>query len=91
MTNAIDETNNTAHNRLRGDTEDITTLEPYRGRGLAKALITRSLRRFQELGMTEAALDVDTENGSGALKLYLKMGYKPIQVLMAYRKPLVLG
>lgn len=85
--NSVDEDDNTAYNRKRGFTEDIGTLKEYRGRGIAQALITRGLRQFHDLGFTEAALDVDTENGTGALKLYEKLGYRPIRTFIAYRKP----
>ncbi len=84
--NQIDETDNTQYNRQRGFTEDIATLKEYRGRGIARALIARGLRQFRARGMTEAALDVDGENATGALRLYEKLGYRPIRTVMAYRK-----
>ncbi|MCC7164738.1 MAG: GNAT family N-acetyltransferase [Anaerolineae bacterium] len=84
--NTVDAEDNALYNRKRGFTEDIATLKAYRGRGLAQALIARGLRQFRELGMTEAALEVDTENGTGALKLYGKLGYRPIRTMTAYRK-----
>lgn len=85
--NTVDEDENKAYNRKRGFTEDIATLKEYRGRGIAQALITRGLKQFRELGYTEAGLEVDTENGTGALKLYEKLGYRPIRTMAAYRKP----
>lgn len=84
--NEIDETDNAAYNRKRGFTSDISTLKEYRGRGIAQALMARSLHKFKAEGMTEATLDVDSENASGALDLYQKMGYQPIQTLLVYRK-----
>lgn len=91
VTNEISESQNATFNRRRGATDDIATLKEYRGRGLAKALIARGLRQFKALGMTDATLDVDTENASGALQLYFKMGYQPTKTTTAFRKPLVLG
>lgn len=88
ITAAIDETDNAAYNRRRGEIDDIGTLKKYRGRGLAKALIAKSLQQFKALGMTEVVLDVDSENASGALQLYLKMGFQTGKTVMAYRKPL---
>ncbi len=84
--NQINETDNAHYNRQRGFTEDIATLKEYRGRGIAQALIVRGLRQFRERGMNAAGLDVDGENATGALRLYEKLGYRPIRTVMAYRK-----
>ena len=86
--NQIDTTDNAHYNRRRGFTEEIATLKEYRGRGIAQALIARGLRQFAERGMNEAALDVDAENATGALRLYEKLGYQPIKTFIAYRKSL---
>jgi len=61
---------------------------PWRKQGLARALIARSLSQLRELGMTEASLTVDTENPSGALRLYEGLGYRPVKRGSVYRKPL---
>lgn len=86
--NFIDEQENEAHNRLRGYTEDIGVRRAYRRRGLARALIARSLRVLKEQGMEEAALGVDVENPSGALGLYEDMGYETVRREMVMEKPL---
>jgi hypothetical protein len=39
-------------------------------------------------GMTEAALGVDTQNLSGALRVYGGCGFVPISRTTTYRKPL---
>jgi hypothetical protein len=39
--------------------------------------------------MQEAALEVDSENATGAPVLYQKMGYAPFKTIMAYRKRFV--
>jgi GNAT superfamily N-acetyltransferase len=85
--NFINPTENAEQGRLRGYTEDISVGKPWRRRGLATALILRSLRMLKEMGMTEAALGVDTENVSGALRLYEHCGYRPVQSGSIYRKP----
>ncbi len=87
--NYIDQGENEEYQRRRGKTEDIATLKEYRGRGIAQALIVRGLRQFQQLGYTEATLDVDSENATGALRLYEKLGYRPNETLYSYRKALV--
>ena len=73
--------------RLRGYTEYISVRRPWRRRGLAHALIMRSLRILKEQGMVEAALGVDTENVSGALRLYERCGFRPAASGSVYRKP----
>ncbi len=66
--NAIFEDDNKTYNRRRGWTDPICVRRPYRRRGLARALIMRSLNVLKEQGMTEAALGVDTQNPNGALQ-----------------------
>jgi len=43
---------------------------------------------FKELGMTETALSVDSENLSGALRLYESVGYRKVKQQINYRKPM---
>ena len=86
--NFIDTAENEENHRLRGYTETICVRRPWRRRGLARALIARSLRMLKELGMTEAALGVDADNPHGALQLYESMGYQVVSRQTCYRKPL---
>ena len=74
--------------RKWGYTEIITVRRPYRGKGLAKALITRSMVMLKEMGMEVANLGVDTENPSGALGLYTGLGYQNIKTYVIHRKDL---
>jgi ribosomal protein S18 acetylase RimI-like enzyme len=46
------------------------------------------MRAFQERGITEAALDVDSENLTGALELYESLGFRVVKRFATYRKPL---
>ncbi|MGD8902867.1 MAG: GNAT family N-acetyltransferase [Anaerolineae bacterium] len=84
--NFIGHDENEEYNRQRGYTETICVRRPWRRRGLARALIARSLDVLKEQGMTEAALGVDTENQSGALRLYQSMGFRPVKRNSVYRK-----
>ena len=62
----------------------LGTQRPWRGRGLARALIQESLRRFAAAGLQHAALTVDSENTTGALGLYERLGFvvdKRVQAL----------
>lgn len=82
----IDQKENEKYNRKRGYTENICVGRPWRGQGIAKALIAKSLEKLKESGMNEAALGVDAENPSGALNLYKKLGFKRNKTVKNYRK-----
>jgi GNAT superfamily N-acetyltransferase len=86
--NYIHHEQNDEYNRKRGYTETISVRRPWRRRGLARALIARSLRVLAGEGMAEAALGVDTQNENGALRLYESMGFRPVKRSSVYRKPL---
>jgi len=77
--------------RKVGYTEAITVRRPWRRRGLARALLSRSMNMHKERGMTQTALGVDTENPSGALRLYESMGYEVVSKSTTYRKRLMSG
>jgi ribosomal protein S18 acetylase RimI-like enzyme len=83
----IDAEFNRLSGRKRGYTESISVRRPHRKRGLARALIAASFPLLRERGMTEAALGVDTENVSGALRLYERCGFRPLSRTTTYRKP----
>jgi mycothiol synthase len=70
----------------RGWLEHISVRRPYRKRGLAGALIADSLRALRDHGLDEAALGVDAENPTGALRLYESFGFRRHQTGIAYRK-----
>jgi ribosomal protein S18 acetylase RimI-like enzyme len=85
--NYINEAENEEYDRKRGHTEPICVRRPWRRRGLARALIARSFRVLKEQGMTEAALGLDAQNLSGALRLlYESMGYRVVKRFTTFRK-----
>jgi mycothiol synthase len=53
----------------------LGTLPEARGRGVASALIAATLAAAVEQGMDRASLQVDTENTTGALGLYERLGF----------------
>ncbi len=79
---------NGERDRVRGWTENISVRRPWRRRGLARALLARSMRMFRDMGFTETALGVDTDNPNGALNLYKSMGYEVYRQVDTYQKPL---
>jgi ribosomal protein S18 acetylase RimI-like enzyme len=86
--NFINLTENQERGRLRGYTESISVRRPWRGKGIAKALICRSMKMMKALGMTEVALGADSENISGATKLYERLGYRTYSRSVVLRKPM---
>jgi GNAT superfamily N-acetyltransferase len=84
--NRIDEAENAARGRKRGYTEHVFVRQPWRGRGLASALLARSLALLKAQGMEEAELGVDVENASRAHPLYERMGFRTFSVDLWFRK-----
>ena len=70
----------------RGWLEHVSVRRRWRKRGLAAALMTRSMRRLRDLGLTEAALGADAENLSGAIRLYESLGFRRVRTAAGYRK-----
>jgi ribosomal protein S18 acetylase RimI-like enzyme len=85
--NFIDEKENKEYHRKRGYTEGICVRRPWRKQGLARSLLVQSMQMFKEMGMTETALSVDSQNISGAFRLYEGVGYRKVKQQINYRKP----
>ncbi|MDQ0821694.1 mycothiol synthase [Arthrobacter sp. V4I6] len=69
-----------------GHTDLLGVRREFRGRGIAQALLADAMRRFAAAGLDKASLDVDTENPTGALALYTKLGYVAVNRSMAWDK-----
>jgi mycothiol synthase len=72
----------------RGWLEHISVRRPWRKRGLATALIADTLRLFRDMGLEEGALGVDSENPTGALRLYESLGFRRHRTGIGFRKPM---
>lgn len=86
--NTINPDENEALGTKRGWLQSVWTRREWRRRGLAKALIARSLNLLRDRGMTSAGLGVDSENATGALGLYEDVGFEVDFRSTAWRKPL---
>ena len=84
----ISEEGNRRDGVRRGWVERIMVRRPWRHRGVARALMAASFPLLRARGMTEGMLGVDTENPSGALRVYESMGFVPISRATTYRKPI---
>jgi mycothiol synthase len=69
-----------------GWVDSVATRRPWRRRGVAGALIARSLAILRDRGMEQAVLGVDTENPTGALGLYERFGFTPRRSWVFLRK-----
>jgi mycothiol synthase len=67
---------NAAFGWQRGWLASVATRRPWRGRGLASALCVRAMEQLRDRGLTSAGLGVDTENPSGALAIYERLGFR---------------
>lgn len=76
--------------RRRGYTEFISVGRSWRKRGLARALVARSLRLLADEGMEESALGVDGQNLTGANRVYADCGFEVVKRDTVVQKVLTL-
>jgi mycothiol synthase len=86
--NTIPAATNAGEEPRRGYVDSVSVRRRWRRRGLARALLARSLAAMRRAGLTSASLGVDTENVTGALRLYESLGFVPKSRFTLYRKPL---
>lgn len=60
----------------------------WRGKGLAKALLQRTFAEFWRRGTTRVTLDVDSQNATGAVALYERVGMHVDACGVAFEKTL---
>jgi ribosomal protein S18 acetylase RimI-like enzyme len=65
--------------RRDGWIDVLGTVEGWRGRGLASALIVESLHAFARAGFTHASITVDGDSPTGAARLYRSLGFEQRQ------------
>jgi GNAT superfamily N-acetyltransferase len=64
----------------------IGVRRPWRGRGLAKALLYRTFAEFYRRGQTRVTLGVDSESPTGATHLYERVGMSVESSTVVYEK-----
>jgi mycothiol synthase len=85
--NAIYADENEALGARRGWLDKVSVRRPWRGRGVAKALVAASFRVLRDQGMDEACLGVDGSNPTGAVQLYEGLGFQVMHRWKAYGRP----
>jgi ribosomal protein S18 acetylase RimI-like enzyme len=66
--------------------DKLATLSEHRGKAVGKSLITHALSAYRRDGLTHAALDVDTENPTGAYGLYTAVGFSTFRGSVTYER-----
>ena len=61
-----------------GYVSGLGVMQAFQGKGLGEALLRHAIQINSELGRSKLCLSVDAGNESGALRLYEKVGMKPI-------------
>jgi GNAT superfamily N-acetyltransferase len=61
----------------------------FRGRGLAALLLSRAFDYYRAKGRRSVQLGVDSESPTGAVRLYERVGMRPLRVIHAWALPIV--
>jgi mycothiol synthase len=79
---------NAAIGKKRAWLWDLGVLKPFRGRGIASALMTSAMQDLGNDGIEETELRVDDTNVTGARRLYEKLGFGLAYRTLAHLKDL---
>lgn len=79
---------NEANRNGGGYVATIGVRRPWRGRGLARALLLQSFAAFHDRGVRLVTLSVDAQNPSGATELYRSTGMHVDMEMVAFDKSL---
>ncbi|NKQ35218.1 MAG: GNAT family N-acetyltransferase [Chloroflexi bacterium] len=85
---SVSEERNAQTGKREGVMDEIGVIRGWRKRGIASALIVAAMRAFREAGLEYAKLGVDTENPTGALRLYENLGFYSVRRSIAFHKEL---
>jgi mycothiol synthase len=86
--NGVELDHNQRVGRKEGWVHVLAVRRPYRKQGLGRALLLNGMAILQREGMEWAMLGVDTENLTGALRLYESLGFQSVERYAAFRKSL---
>ncbi len=73
----------------RGWVGELGVLAPWRGRGIASALLRRAFATFASRGVPRVMLSVDSENSTGAVRLYERVAMRTALARDVYEKHVV--
>jgi mycothiol synthase len=72
----------------RGQIDDVGVLPAWRRRGIGLAMLSLAFSKLESRGVKGAILTVDTQNETGALALYERVGMQSVQANHTYVKEL---
>jgi ribosomal protein S18 acetylase RimI-like enzyme len=84
--NGVSPEENARRGRSEGWIEELAVRRPWRKRGVATALLCAAMHAFKAENLQHAMLGVDTENLSGALRVYERVGFKPVKRFVTFQK-----
>jgi mycothiol synthase len=84
--NQVRQEENQATGINEGWIQELGVRRNWRKRGVATALLCASLQAFKQAGLDYAGLGVDTENLTGALRIYERLGFEPIKRSITFSK-----
>lgn len=67
----------------------VGTRRSGRGQGIASALLARAMRAARDDGFATATLDVDADSPTGAVGLYQRLGFTPLDTWITHRKSMI--
>ncbi|HSK25473.1 MAG TPA: GNAT family N-acetyltransferase [Jiangellales bacterium] len=73
-----------------GWVRNLAVLRQHRGRGVGRLLLEHALAGYAADGRAWAGLGVDTDNATGALRLYESVGMRPVFQIDVWTRDLVL-
>lgn len=78
------ESDDTALGKRIGWIDKLATLSEHRRKSIARSLIIHALNAYRNAGLSHGALDVDTENPTGAYGLYKSIGFSQFRGKVTY-------
>jgi ribosomal protein S18 acetylase RimI-like enzyme len=81
---AVNDGANRTSGRSEGWIAPLCTRREWRNRGLGRALLLLTLQSFKEEGMAYGVLQVDSQNLTGATRLYESVGFRVRKLGMQY-------
>ena len=86
--NGVSTEENARRHTSEGWVEVLGVRRPWRKRGVATALLCASMHAFKAEGLQHAMLGVDSENPTGALRVYEHVGFRPVKRFVQLQKVL---
>ena len=88
--NKVRDAENAAKGIKEGWIQSLGVRRAWRRQGIASALICASMHAFKAAGLEFAGLTVDTDNTTGALRIYERLGFTVITRIVSVAKTITL-